>query len=67
MGPAVRLPRRRGPAPLLHHASAVGAVHAERERAKDNLLIRGDALNALTSLIEVPEFVHEYVGKVKTV
>lgn len=34
-------------------------------RAKDNLLIRGDALNALTSLCELPEFAREYVGKVK--
>src|SRR5581483_10585811 len=31
----------------------------------DNLLIRGDALNALTSLLELPEFAHEYAGQVK--
>ena len=43
----------------------VGAVHPEEERAWDNLLIRGDALNALTSLIELPEFARDYVGKVK--
>jgi adenine-specific DNA-methyltransferase len=50
---------------LLHDAGAVGEVHADRDRAKDNLLIRGDALNALTSLIELPDFEREYVGKVK--
>jgi len=48
---------------LLHDAGTVGQVSGER--AKDNLLIRGDALNALTSLIELPEFEREYVGKVK--
>jgi len=50
---------------LLHDAGAVGEVHAKPDRAKDNLLIRGDALNALTSLMELPEFAREYVGKVK--
>jgi len=50
---------------LLHDAGAVGEVHAQFDRAQDNLLIRGDALNALTSLIELPEFAREYVGKVK--
>jgi len=50
---------------LLHDAGAVGEVHAQPDRARDNLLIRGDALNALTSLIELPEFAREYVGKVK--
>jgi len=50
---------------LLHDAGAVGDVHAQPEREKDNLLIRGDALNALTSLIELPEFAREYLGKVK--
>ena len=52
---------------LLHNAGVVGQVTPERDRAKDNLLIRGDALNALTSLIELPEFAREYVGKVKLV
>jgi adenine-specific DNA-methyltransferase len=33
--------------------------------AQDNLLIRGDALNALTSLATLPEFEREYAGKVK--
>jgi len=50
---------------LLHDAGAVGEVHAPPDRARDNLLIRGDALNALTSLIELPEFAREYLGKVK--
>jgi len=50
---------------LLHDAGAVGDVHSQPDRAKDNLLIRGDALNALTSLIELPEFAREYLGKVK--
>jgi adenine-specific DNA-methyltransferase len=50
---------------LLHDAGAVGPVASDRNRARDNLLIRGDALNALTSLIELPEFAREYVGRVK--
>jgi adenine-specific DNA-methyltransferase len=49
---------------LLHDAGTVGAVASAANRARDNLLIRGDALNALTSLIELPEFALEYVGKV---
>lgn len=52
---------------LLTDSHALGEVHARKERAKDNLLIRGDALNALTSLIELPEFAREYLGKVKLV
>jgi adenine-specific DNA-methyltransferase len=50
---------------LLHSVSTFGDVATEADRAKDNLLIRGDALNALRSLIELPEFAREYVGKVK--
>jgi adenine-specific DNA-methyltransferase len=50
---------------LLYDAGTVGEVHGKRDRAKDNLLIRGDALNALTSLIELPEFERQYVGNVK--
>jgi adenine-specific DNA-methyltransferase len=50
---------------LLHEAGVVGEVHPEAERAEDNLLIRGDALNALTSLAKLPEFQREYLGKVK--
>ena len=49
---------------LLHDAGTVGQVSAD-DRASDNLLIRGDALNALTSLIGLPEFAREYVGKVR--
>ena len=52
---------------LLHDIDAVGEVHSNQRRVKDDLLIRGDALNALTSLIELPEFAREYVGKVNLV
>ena len=48
---------------LLHDVSTVGEVGTAR--AGDNLLIRGDALNALTSLAQLPEFASEYLGKVK--
>jgi adenine-specific DNA-methyltransferase len=48
---------------LLEDAGTVGAVGAER--AADNLLIRGDALNALRSLARLPEFARRYLGKVK--
>lgn len=50
---------------LLHGVAKVGTTAPDAQRAKDNLLIHGDALNALTSLIELPEFAREYVGKVK--
>jgi adenine-specific DNA-methyltransferase len=50
---------------LLDNAGTEGDTRADRSRAKDNLLIRGDALNALTSLAELPEFAREYVGNVK--
>ena len=50
---------------LLHDVSTVGEVG--KARAADNLLIRGDALNALTSLARLPEFALEYLGKVKLV
>ncbi len=52
---------------LLHDAGTAGEVGIGRNRVKDNLLIQGDALNALTSLNELPEFEREYVGKVKLV
>lgn len=52
---------------LLHDMQEVGETRGVRSRARDNLLIRGDALNALTSLCELPEFAREYVGKVKLV
>ena len=48
---------------LLHELATVGEVG--KVRAADNLLIRGDALNALTSLARLPEFASEYQGKVK--
>jgi adenine-specific DNA-methyltransferase len=48
---------------LLHDVASVGEVGTVR--AADNLLIRGDALNALTSLARLPEFANEYLGKVR--
>lgn len=50
---------------LLHSVATVGKVGSDKARAKDNLLIRGDALNALTSLGRLPEFASEYLGKVR--
>jgi adenine-specific DNA-methyltransferase len=50
---------------LLHEAGEVGEVRPASRRAADNLLIRGDALNALTSLARIAEFQREYLGKVK--
>ena len=50
---------------LLDEAGTVGETQSRAERAMDNLLIRGDALNALTSLGELPEFAQELVGKVR--
>src|SRR5437899_7101643 len=47
---------------LLRDLATVGEV--VKIRAKDNLLIRGDALNALASLARMPEFAREYLGKV---
>jgi adenine-specific DNA-methyltransferase len=52
---------------LLEDAGTHGKTRSHRDRAKDNLLIRGDALNALTSLGELPEFANELVGKVRLV
>lgn len=48
---------------LLQDVATVGEVGAER--AGDNLLIRGDALNALRSLARLPEFAKHYLGRVK--
>ncbi len=50
---------------LLDTAATVGEIEPEPSRAHDNLLIRGDALSALRSLAELPEFSRELVGKVK--
>ena len=49
---------------LLHEVSTVGAVAAAHPPS-DNLLIRGDALHALSSLNQIPEFAREYAGQVK--
>ena len=48
---------------LLHEVSTVGQ-HPNTGPA-DNLLIRGDSLNALTSLVRLPTYAREYLGKVK--
>lgn len=50
---------------VLDDVANVGEVG--RARAGDNLLILGDALNALLSLARLPEFAREYLGKVKLV
>ncbi len=63
MGAASRLPRFG--VRLFNDATTVGETRSDRARAHDNLLIRGDALNGLTSLAELPEFAREYVGKVR--
>lgn len=52
---------------LLCDTAVVGDTYKDPERAKDNLLIRGDALHALTALTEIPEFAVEYRGKIKLV
>jgi adenine-specific DNA-methyltransferase len=52
---------------LLREAGKVGKVHSDSARAKDNLLIRGDALHALTTLLGIPEYSRQYAGKVKLV
>jgi adenine-specific DNA-methyltransferase len=48
---------------LLDGLATVGEVGTDRVGA--NLLIRGDALNALRSLARLPEFAQEYLGKIK--
>lgn len=52
---------------LLRDAGTVGVTEADDQRSADNLLIQGDALHALTSLVSLPEFADEYAGKVKLV
>lgn len=49
---------------LLHDDVTIVGVAGKR-RAADNLLISGDALHALTSLVKLPEFAGDYLGKVK--
>ena len=39
---------------LLREAGTVGATEADDRRSADNLLIQGDALHALTSLVSLP-------------
>ncbi len=50
---------------LLDDAATVGETGPYNQRARDNLLIRGDALNGLASLSSLPEFAAEYVGKIR--
>lgn len=50
---------------LLHDAGTVGEVFPDPVRVQDNLLIRGDALHALTALTKLPEFKAEYEGRIK--
>ncbi len=50
---------------LLHNVTGVGDVGPDTARASDNLLIRGDALHGLTSLLDLPEFARAYAGKVR--
>ncbi|MDQ3573323.1 MAG: site-specific DNA-methyltransferase [Actinomycetota bacterium] len=50
---------------LLHDVATIGDCRPNLDRSRDNLLIRGDALHALTSLAELPEFSGRYLGKVK--
>jgi adenine-specific DNA-methyltransferase len=52
---------------LLHDVKTVGETLPRKDRANDNLLIRGDALHALTSLAELPEFRGTFLNKVKLV
>ena len=63
MGSASRLPGFRSASP--RDAVLVGRTVAADSRSSDNLLIRADALNALVSLSELPEFTSEYVGRVR--
>lgn len=50
---------------LLHGVTTVGEVGSDDTRANDNLLIRGDALHGLTSLLDLPEFARTYARKVR--
>lgn len=49
---------------LLEEVARVGDVRGD---ASDNLLIRGDSLDALRALVHSPEYASEYRGKVKLV
>ena len=50
---------------LLHSARSIGEVVGERNRAQDNLLIQGDALHALNSLLQLPEFERQKAGRIR--
>jgi adenine-specific DNA-methyltransferase len=59
-----RRDRRIAEVRLLRDAGTVGELPTD-SRATDNLLMRGDALHALTSLAKLPELASEYRGKVR--
>lgn len=50
---------------LLHSNSDVGVPIGKSRRAENNLLIKGDALYALNSLVQLPEFGRVYAGSVR--
>lgn len=50
---------------LLHQVASFGEVYADP--LENNLLIRGDALNALTCLNRLPELSGKYLGKIKLI
>ena len=52
---------------LLRDLAVTGRVRGTRARASDNLLIVGDALHALKSLSDTPEFARVYASKVSLV
>jgi adenine-specific DNA-methyltransferase len=52
---------------LLRNTGTVGDTHPDEDRAKDNLIICGDALDGLKALTDLPEFSDEYQEKVKLI
>jgi adenine-specific DNA-methyltransferase len=52
---------------ILRQADVVGEVRDTDESPADNLLIAGDSLHALRSLLYMPEYEKQYRGKVKLV
>lgn len=51
----------------VHVLGDLGSVGETTGTPSDNLLIRGDSLDALRALVRVPEYAAEYRGKVKLV
>lgn len=52
---------------LLRDRETIGQTNPTKQRAADNLLIHGDAFNALVAITSLPEFAAEYLGKVRLV